>query len=242
RDWFEPDRKSDFTTKLARQLGRLCELSRLGAVATLPHAGSPDSGPQATLFTKMLSDEPICLDLATEVEKSFGRYDERSRWLGSERCSAPEFSNGRSCDMGPPSSAKMIKEYLLCLPNRCGVPPCLLSWHCWFRPVCASPPAVASAQSWRSGRGKGFSSGRLLIPTRRSGRVGSRRNPSDGQVSLVVDFAILLLRRGAGAFIVIVTGYPYLKLLSSLLLTIPLHLTTLSVVLAARRAPAAGGC
>ncbi|RRT45463.1 hypothetical protein B296_00029968 [Ensete ventricosum] len=48
--------------------------------------------------------------------------------------------------------------------------------------------------------------------------------------------------RGAGAFIAMVTGYPYLKLLSSLLLTIPLHLTTPSVVLSARRAPLAGGC
>ncbi|RWV89051.1 hypothetical protein GW17_00048819 [Ensete ventricosum] len=36
-------------------------------------------------------------------------------------------------------------------------------------------------------------------------------------------------------------GYPYLKLLSSLLLTILLHLATSSVVFAARRAPAAGG-
>ncbi|RRT41838.1 hypothetical protein B296_00054714 [Ensete ventricosum] len=37
-------------------------------------------------------------------------------------------------------------------------------------------------------------------------------------------------------------GYPYLNPLSSLLLTIPLHLTTPSVVLAARRTPAAEGC
>ncbi|RZS22014.1 hypothetical protein BHM03_00054735 [Ensete ventricosum] len=44
------------------------------------------------------------------------------------------------------------------------------------------------------------------------------------------------------AFIATVTGYPYLNPLSSLLLTIPLHLTTSSVVLAARRAPAAKGC
>ncbi|RWW62492.1 hypothetical protein BHE74_00030373, partial [Ensete ventricosum] len=77
---------------------------------------------------------------------------------------------------------------------------------------------------------------------RRSNRVGSRRDPSDGQVSLVVNFAIPLLRRGAGAFIATVTGYPYLNPLSSLLLTIPLHLTTPSVVLVARRAPAAEGC
>ncbi|RRT33668.1 hypothetical protein B296_00037555, partial [Ensete ventricosum] len=74
------------------------------------------------------------------------------------------------------------------------------------------------------------------------GWVSSRRDPSDGQISSVVNFAIPLLRRGAGAFIVIVTGYPYLNLLSSLLLTIQLHLTMSSVVLAARRAPAGKGC
>ncbi|RZS24579.1 hypothetical protein BHM03_00057663 [Ensete ventricosum] len=74
------------------------------------------------------------------------------------------------------------------------------------------------------------------------GQVGSRRDPFNGQVSFVVDFAIPPLRRGVGAFIAMVTGYPYLKLLSSLLLTIPLHLTTPSVVLSVRRAPVAGGC
>ncbi|RRT45581.1 hypothetical protein B296_00023951, partial [Ensete ventricosum] len=95
---------------------------------------------------------------------------------------------------------------------------------------------------WSLGRGKGFSSGRSLIPARRSGRIGSRRDLFDYQVSLVVDFVILLLRRGARVFIAIVTGYSYLKPLSSLLLTILLHLTTPSVVLTARRAPAAGGC
>ncbi|RZR94400.1 hypothetical protein BHM03_00023088 [Ensete ventricosum] len=73
-------------------------------------------------------------------------------------------------------------------------------------------------------------------------RVGSRRDPSDGQVSSVVDFATPLLHRGPGAFIVTITEYPYLNPLSSLLLTIPLHLTMSSVVLAARRAPAGKGC
>ncbi|RRT66395.1 hypothetical protein B296_00040224 [Ensete ventricosum] len=102
-----------------------------------------------------------------------------------------------------------------------------------------------------SGPGLG---GRLLVVELRSGgrvsarvghrflqegRVGFRRDPSDGQVSSVVDFAIPLLRRGAGAFIAIVTGYPYLNPLSSLLLTILLHLTMSSVVLAARHAPIA---
>ncbi|RZS08066.1 hypothetical protein BHM03_00038996 [Ensete ventricosum] len=75
-----------------------------------------------------------------------------------------------------------------------------------------------------------------------SGRVGSRRDPSGGQVSLVVDFAIPLLRRGAGAFIATVTRYPYLNPLFFLLLIILLHLTTPSVVLAARHAPTAEGC
>ncbi|RZR92647.1 hypothetical protein BHM03_00020975 [Ensete ventricosum] len=97
---------------------------------------------------------------------------------------------------------------------------------------------------WSSGRVEMFQLGLVADSCKkvRSGRVGSRRDPSDGQVSFVVDFAIPLLGRSAGAFIAIVMRYPYLKLLSSLLLTILLHLATSSVVFAARRAPAAGGC
>ncbi|RWW14159.1 hypothetical protein BHE74_00021646 [Ensete ventricosum] len=34
-------------------------------------------------------------------------------WSGSVRCSVPESPNGRSGDMGPPSSAKMLGEYLV---------------------------------------------------------------------------------------------------------------------------------
>ncbi|RWW62818.1 hypothetical protein BHE74_00030037 [Ensete ventricosum] len=154
----------------------------------------------------------------------------------------------------------MIVEKLWCLPSRCGLSPCLLSKHCWFRSVCASSLAVVSVQSWSSvgwvapGPGLG---GRLLVVELRlggrvsarvdhrflqEGRVGSRRDPSDGQVSYVVDFMIPLLRRGVGAFIAIVTGYLYLNPLSFLLLTILLHLTMSSVVLAARRVPAAERC
>ncbi|RWV96340.1 hypothetical protein GW17_00040965 [Ensete ventricosum] len=70
------------------------------------------------------------------------------------------------------------------------------------------------------------------------GPVGSRHDPFDGQVSSVIDFTIPLLHRGAGAFIAIVTGYSYLNPLSSLLLTIPLHLTMSSVVLAVGRTTA----
>ncbi|RWW07776.1 hypothetical protein GW17_00028819, partial [Ensete ventricosum] len=151
-----------------------------------------------------------------------------------ERCSAPEFPNGRSCDMSPPSSAKMLVENLLCLPSRCSLPPRLLSEHYWFSPVCASSPAIVSVQSRSLCRGKGFSSGRPLVPKRRSGRVGSRCDPSDGQVSLVVDFTTPLLRRDAGAFIVIVTGHPYLRSLLCMLLTMPSYFVAASVVLTVR--------
>ncbi|RWW43624.1 hypothetical protein BHE74_00050696, partial [Ensete ventricosum] len=34
-------------------------------------------------------------------------------WSGSVRCSVPESPNGRSGDMGPPSSAKILGEYLV---------------------------------------------------------------------------------------------------------------------------------
>ncbi|RRT45238.1 hypothetical protein B296_00023453 [Ensete ventricosum] len=81
------------------------------------------------------------------------------------------------------------------------------------RPMCASSLVVVSAQNWSSGWGKKapgpageVRSGRPLVPVGRS------------------------------VFIATVTGYPYLNLLSSLLLTIPLLFTTPSVVLAARRA------
>ncbi|RWW39660.1 hypothetical protein BHE74_00054995, partial [Ensete ventricosum] len=141
--------------------------------------GLPVRGYRRLRLRKCRRGSQLCLDLASEAEKSLGRDDERSRV-------------GRG----------------------------------------------VGARVW----GKCFSLGRPLVPVGRSGRVGSRRDPSDGQVSLVVDFAIPLLRRGARAFIATVTGYPYLNPLSSLLLTIPLHLTTPSVVLAARRAPATEGC
>ncbi|RWW17784.1 hypothetical protein GW17_00018269 [Ensete ventricosum] len=37
-------------------------------------------------------------------------------WFGSVRCSAFELSDGRSCDMGPPSSAKILVENLRACP------------------------------------------------------------------------------------------------------------------------------
>ncbi|RRT73341.1 hypothetical protein B296_00006509 [Ensete ventricosum] len=70
------------------------------------------------------------------------------------------------------------------------------------------------------------------------GPPSSAKNVGEKSGSCPVDAVCLR----AGAFIVIVTRYPYLNPLSSLLLTIPLHLTMSSVVLAARRAPAGKGC
>ncbi|RRT66393.1 hypothetical protein B296_00040223, partial [Ensete ventricosum] len=97
--------------------------------------------------------------------------------------------------------------------------------------------------------------GRLLVVELRSGghvsaRVG-RRFLQEGQVGSGPDVTLPmiklvlllilrspLLRRGVGAFIATVAGYPYLNPLSSLLLIIPLHLAMPSVVLAVGRTTA----
>ncbi|RZS26612.1 hypothetical protein BHM03_00059974 [Ensete ventricosum] len=131
------------------------------------------------------------------------------------------------------------------------------------RPLCASSPAVVSGRSRSSARWMGppcptpevgcwsggvrfgrrrLSSGRELAPTKRSGRVSSRRDPSDGQVSAMVDFVIPLLRRGTRAFIVSVVGHSYLISLLPLLLTMSSYLSTMPAVLAVRHAPAGEGC
>ncbi|RWW02996.1 hypothetical protein GW17_00033887 [Ensete ventricosum] len=98
---------------------------------------------------------------------------------------------------------------------------------------------------WNGGAQVGLkysSSGRSLTPARRSGRVGSRRDPSDGQVSSVVGFSIPLPRRGAGAFIVSVVGHSYLVTLLPLWLTMSSYPSTTPVVLAVRHASTGKGC
>ncbi|RWW36017.1 hypothetical protein BHE74_00058987 [Ensete ventricosum] len=147
------------------------------------------------------------------------------------------------------------------MPNGFDLPPYPLSEHYWFRPLCASSPAVISGRSrssarwmdprcptpevdcWSGGVRVGrrhLSSGRMLAPVRRSSRVSSRRDPSNSQVSAMVDFAILLSRRGAGAFIVRVVGPSYLITLLPLRLTISLYLSTMPLVLAVRRVSTEG--
>ncbi|RWV93588.1 hypothetical protein GW17_00043948 [Ensete ventricosum] len=129
--------------------------------------------------------------------------------------------------------------------------------------MCASLPAVFSVRSWSSagwmvpqgstrevccwnggarvGR-KYSSSGRSLTPARRPGRVGSRRDPSDGQVSFVVYFLpIPLPRRGAGAYIVGVVDHPYLTTWLPLWLTMPSYTSTTPAVLAVRDASTGKG-
>ncbi|RWW56948.1 hypothetical protein BHE74_00036289 [Ensete ventricosum] len=51
------------------------------------------------------------------LQKRFGvgldvvTYSAWGRWFGSMRCFTFELPDGRSCDMGPPSSAKMCKSF-----------------------------------------------------------------------------------------------------------------------------------
>ncbi|RWW88007.1 hypothetical protein BHE74_00003137 [Ensete ventricosum] len=111
----------------------------------------------------------------------------------------------------------------------------------WMDPPCPTPEV-----NCRSGgvqvRRRRLSSGRALAPARRSGRVSSRRDPSNGQVSSMVDFTILPSRRGAGAFIVSVVGPSYLISLLPLRLTMSLYLSTMPLVLVVRRAFAGKEC
>ncbi|RRT54626.1 hypothetical protein B296_00016934 [Ensete ventricosum] len=108
-------------------------------------------------------------------------------------------------------------------------------------PPCPTSEVGCWSGEVRFGR-RHLSSGRELAYARRSGRVSSRRDPSDGQVSAIVDFAIPLLRRGAEAFIVSVVGHSYLISLLPLLVTMSSYLSTMPVILAVRRAPAGEGC
>ncbi|RRT62748.1 hypothetical protein B296_00033344 [Ensete ventricosum] len=78
------------------------------------------------------------------------------------------------------------------------------------------------------------SSGRSLIPARRPGCVGSRRDPSDGRVNFVVPFLIPLPRKGAGAFIVSVVDHSYLVTLLLLWPTMPSYPSTTLAVPARR--------
>ncbi|RWW82465.1 hypothetical protein BHE74_00009076 [Ensete ventricosum] len=83
---------------------------------------------------------------------------------------------------------------------------------------------VTGVGCWSGGvrvRRRHLRSGREPAPAKRSGRVSSRRDPFDDQVSLVVDFFIPLSRIGAGAYVVGVVGHPYLAILLPLWLTMP---------------------
>ncbi|RWW36417.1 hypothetical protein BHE74_00058568, partial [Ensete ventricosum] len=97
------------------------------------------------------------------------------------------------------------------------------------------PYPTPEAGYWSGGAQVGrrhLSSGRASTPARRSGRESSRRDPSDGQVSSVVDFFIPLPRRCVGAFIVVVVGHSYLVTLLPLWLTMSSYPSTTPAVLA----------
>ncbi|RWV76995.1 hypothetical protein GW17_00062239, partial [Ensete ventricosum] len=128
------------------------------------------------------------------------------------------------------------------------------SWskHYWFRPVCASTPAVLSVRSWSlagwvmiqdSAWEVGYWSGGAPIGKKSpsSGRVGSRRDPSDGQVNLVILFFLPLPRKGAGAFIVSVVDHSYMIALLLLWPTMPSYPSITLTVHVVRRAFAGRG-
>ncbi|RZR94728.1 hypothetical protein BHM03_00023486 [Ensete ventricosum] len=108
-------------------------------------------------------------------------------------------------------------------------------------PPCPTTEVGCWSGGVRVGRRR-LSSGRPMAPARRSGRVSSRRDPSDSQVSVMVDFSIPLLRGGVGAFIASVVGHSYMISLLPLFLTKSSYLSTMHVVLVMRRAPAGEGC
>ncbi|RZR91237.1 hypothetical protein BHM03_00019328 [Ensete ventricosum] len=102
---------------------------------------------------------------------------------------------------------------------------------------------VAGVGYWNGGvrvRRRHLRSGREPTPAKRSGRVSSRRDPSDDQVSFVVDFSIPLPRRG-GAYIVGIVGHPYLATLLPLWLTMLSYTSTTPAILAVRHASAGKG-
>ncbi|RWV81788.1 hypothetical protein GW17_00056762 [Ensete ventricosum] len=108
-----------------------------------------------------------------------------------------------------------------------------------------SPVSYPEVDCWSGGVRVGrrrLSLGRAPAPTRRSGRVGSCRDPSDGEVSAMVDFAIPLPCRGARTFIVSDVGHSYLIILLPLRLTISSYLSTMPLVLAVRRASTGKEC
>ncbi|RZS03400.1 hypothetical protein BHM03_00033579 [Ensete ventricosum] len=140
--------------------------------------------------------------------------------------------------------------------------PVVAGGNCWFRPLCASSPVVVSGRSrclarwmdpsypvagvgcWCGGarvERRHLSSGRAPAPARRSGRVNSRRDPSDSQVNSMVGFSSPLPRRGAGAYIVVVVGHPYIATSLPLWLTLSSYPSTTPTVLAVRHASAGKG-
>ncbi|RRT48455.1 hypothetical protein B296_00020423 [Ensete ventricosum] len=94
---------------------------------------------------------------------------------------------------------------------------------------------VTGIDCWSGGaqvKRKHLRSSRASTPPKRSGRVNSRRNPSDDQVSFVVCFLIPLPRRGVGAYIVGVVDHSYLATWLPLWLTMSSYTSTMPVVLA----------
>ncbi|RRT69695.1 hypothetical protein B296_00033594 [Ensete ventricosum] len=131
--------RSDFVIGLTSGSGKLRGLRQPEAMAALPRAGPSGLGPLVTPFAGVPPGEPI-VGTATAASS-----------VGRGWCSAPEFPNGRSCNMGPPSSAKILEPNLV--PAQwVQSAPVVAGGNCWFRPLCASSPVVVSGRSRCSAR------------------------------------------------------------------------------------------
>ncbi|RWW28168.1 hypothetical protein GW17_00007374 [Ensete ventricosum] len=217
---------SDFAIRLASGSGKLRRLRRLEAVAPLRRARFPGLGLLVTPYEIMVCTIPASA----------------WTWLVRSRKASVVTMNDAGLDAGEGNPGSVI-----ILQKRLGVGTATVASSVgrgcsarWMVPQGSAHEVSCWNGGARVGR-KYSNSGRSLTPARRSGRVGSRHDPSDGPVSLVLCFPILMPRRGAGAYIVGVVDHPYLTTWLPLWPTMPSYTSTTPAVLAVRDASTGKG-
>ncbi|RZR88670.1 hypothetical protein BHM03_00016289 [Ensete ventricosum] len=217
---------SDFAIRLASGSGKLRRLRRLEAVAPLRRARFPGLGLLVTPYEIMVCTIPASA----------------WTWLVRSRKASAVTMNDAGLDAGEGNPGSVI-----ILQKRLGVGTATVASSVgrgcsarWMVPQGSAHEVSCWNGGARVGR-KYSNSGRSLTPARRSGRVGSRHDPSDGPVSLVLCFPILMPRRGAGAYIVGVVDHPYLTTWLPLWPTMPSYTSTTPAVLAVRDASTGKG-
>ncbi|RWW58637.1 hypothetical protein BHE74_00034487, partial [Ensete ventricosum] len=137
---------SDLVIRLASGSGKLCGLRRPEAVAALPQAGPPGSGPLVTPFVGVPPGEPsnvramagtglwsapypLVVDLAGEAEESLGRDHER-RGVGC-RCIS---LYSECCRSSVPGNLTALMAYHVIVPFHHAHRPCGRSYDRWRPP------------------------------------------------------------------------------------------------------------